>query len=110
MDCIALDWGRANIATASYTGQLRLGEPHGVGCAIFPDGTKYIGEWKRSTQCGAGRLWLMGDTMTGTFVDGVFVEGRVRYLNLDDVSVGSLHSVARAEAIVHAFRKKIPGV
>ena len=31
---------------AKYKGDVVIGKPHGVGTVVYPDGNKYVGEWK----------------------------------------------------------------
>jgi len=39
-----------------YNGEIKYGQPHGLGIINFLDGTKYIGQWKDGMQHGQGSL------------------------------------------------------
>jgi len=56
-----------------YVGQVKEGEPEGLGTLTFPDGKKYVGQFKNGQPEGAGTLTLPdGTKKLGEFEDGKF--------------------------------------
>ena len=59
-----------------YTGDVKNGEPNGVGILIYPDGTKYVGSWKNGKRTGKGTLTSTnGIKLIGEWNDGIFWNG-----------------------------------
>lgn len=57
---------------ATYLGEWRGNERHGMGCQQWPDGAKYVGLWSRSRAEGHGqREHADGDIYVGQWVAGV---------------------------------------
>ncbi|MFW5643141.1 MAG: NlpC/P60 family protein [Alkalispirochaeta sp.] len=60
-------------ADGRYRGDLRGGEPHGVGRFVMDNGDRYEGEFVRGTFEGIGvYLWQNGDRYDGSFTAGQF--------------------------------------
>jgi len=53
-----------------YLGEIRNGVPEGQGTLTFPDGTKYVGEWKNGKEWNITFYEKKGNII-GRFVDGV---------------------------------------
>ena len=55
-----------------YQGQVKDGEPNGLGILIYPNGNKYVGEWKDGKRNGQGTLTISpGWKYVGSWKDGV---------------------------------------
>lgn len=59
-------------ATATYTGQFRQGQPHGLGVIRYTNGSRYEGEWSGGQFHGAGTLFQRD----GTEVRGLWQQGQ----------------------------------
>ena len=85
-----------------YQGQVKDGKPNGLGSLTYPDGSKYVGEWKDDKYHGQG-TWFgkgewKGQKYVGEYKDGKewngteydkdgniiyrWVEGKRKYSNL----------------------------
>ena len=54
-----------------YTGDVKNGEPNGLGYLIFPDGDKYVGSWKNGKRNGKGtHTYSYGRKYVGSWKDG----------------------------------------
>ena len=56
---------------SKYAGEIKIGFPNGQGIMTFPDGEKYVGEWK------GGRLWNGREYDKDGNIIGKFVNGEV---------------------------------
>ena len=59
-----------------YVGQVnKNGEPHGHGTMTWPDGEKYVGQWKEDKENGEGTMYNPDGSIyqKGTFKDGFHV-------------------------------------
>ena len=53
-----------------YEGEFAAGKPHGLGFMVFPNGDRYIGNFKHSTRQGKGRMrYSNGDHYFGMWAD-----------------------------------------
>ena len=57
---IALSDATVKINGGVYTGDIVDGVPYGNGYIVFPDGSKYTGEWKNGKRHGQG-IWSSKD-------------------------------------------------
>lgn len=56
-----------------YSGEFSSNNPHGTGTLISVDGTKYVGEWKKSLKEGEGKMiFTSGETYSGQFTANRF--------------------------------------
>ena len=53
-----------------YQGEVKNGKPHGFGILIFPNGLKYVGEFKDGLSNGQGTSTYDGSKYVGEFKDG----------------------------------------
>ena len=54
-----------------YKGDVKNGEPNGLGYLIFPDGDKYVGSWKNGKRNGKGtHTYSYGRKYVGSWKDG----------------------------------------
>ena len=63
--------GTIQIEDATYSGQLKAGQPHGQGTMTYGDGSTYAGKFKDGLPDGQGRF----EDVDGTVMDGKFVAG-----------------------------------
>ena len=55
---------------AKYKGDVVIGRPHGVGTVVYPDGNKYVGEYKDDNRWN-GTIYDKNENIIGTVVNGV---------------------------------------
>ena len=55
-----------------YVGDVSNGVPHGQGTFFFPNGTKYVGEWKDDNEWNGIQYYADG-TVEGTFSNGEWI-------------------------------------
>ena len=59
-----------------YQGQVKDGEPNGLGSLTYPDGSKYVGEYKDGKLNGQGTsTWSDGRKYVGEYKDGEMWNG-----------------------------------
>ena len=76
----ALD-GRAE----KYQGEFQADQRHGRGTCLFPDGSRYTGEWAWGAMHGDGRYELAnGDVFVGQMQRGQWQRGKLRWNASDD--------------------------
>lgn len=65
--------GEGGSCTTTYIGQLNeCNKFHGVGSIVWPDGRKYVGQWRDGVIEGAGHMrWEDGSAYRGDFKDGL---------------------------------------
>lgn len=67
-DRVATHYGTLRVGRAVFTGGLLKGERHGHGELAFPDGRKYIGEFRNGQAHGHGTFTAAnGDKYVGAF-------------------------------------------
>ncbi|DAZ98031.1 TPA: hypothetical protein N0F65_004521, partial [Lagenidium giganteum] len=72
---------------AWYEGMYVLGERHGIGKMVFPNGDTYHGEWRRNKMNGDGSyMYANGDIFSGKFENGIRV-GKGTYEFAEDKSL-----------------------
>lgn len=64
----------AGLEFGLYKGNIVDGKREGFGTQIFPNGYKYIGEWKKNFAHGKGKL----EYTDGTFYEGEFIKNRIQ--------------------------------
>ena len=68
-----------------FQGQFKDDRRHGRGTCIYPDGSRYTGEWQAGAVHGEGRFeHANGDTFVGTLATGHRVRGKVTWSGGDE--------------------------
>ncbi len=56
-----------------YQGQVKDGEPNGLGILIFPNGDKYVGSWENGERLNGTATWFDGTKIIGEWKnDGIW--------------------------------------
>ena len=70
-----------------YKGDVKNGEPNGLGMMNTPRGDRYVGEWENGKRNGQGRdTWYSGDYYEGKWCDGEMCKGT--FYNNDGTIMG----------------------
>jgi hypothetical protein len=64
--------GTVTFDGATYSGQLKNGNPNGQGTMVYDDGSTYVGKFKDGVPNGQGRF----EDADGTIMDGKFTDGQ----------------------------------
>ena len=62
---------KGNQDVAKYEGDIRNGKPNGQGIKTYPDGGKYVGEWKDGIPIQGTMIHPNGDKYVGELKDGL---------------------------------------
>jgi len=63
--------GRQDLGYATYEGHFQNGQPEGEGTMDYGGGDRYVGQWHRGREHGAGQLYKKGVATAVTYSNGV---------------------------------------
>ena len=80
--------GRQDLGYATYEGSFQNGQPEGQGTMDYGGGDKYVGEWRRGKEHGAGQLYKKGVATAATYYNGVLQDKATPPLAMGNKAVG----------------------
>ena len=80
--------GRQDLGYATYEGSFLNGQPEGRGTMDYGGGDKYVGEWRRGKEHGAGQLYKKGVATVATYYNGVLQANAATPLAMGNPAVG----------------------